>query len=136
METQQVFTLVNPQNDNLAFKIFSFEDNCSFDHLQRNNFYSLIWVKQGNGKAKADFSEYTFKGDTLFAFSPYQPFMLAADNELNGVALQFHPDFFCIHLHQKEIACNGVLFNNIYQPPYTAIDDASAATFTMLLQQM
>ena len=136
MTTQTVFTLVNPQNGNLAFKLFSFEDNSYFDHIQRNNYYSLIWLTQGKGKVKADFSEYDFQENSLFAFSPYQPFMLSSDKTLGGIALQFHPDFFCIHKHQAEIACNGVLFNNIYNPPFIAIDENSASTFRMLMNQM
>ena len=130
-----VLTLVNPQNGNLAFKLFSFEDNSYFDHLQRNNYYSLIWVMEGNGKVKADFSEYEFEKNSLFAFSPYQPFMFSSAN-LKGMAIQFHPDFFCIHKHHNEVACNGVLFNNIYQPPFISIDDISASTFMMLMEQM
>ncbi|MGS0747352.1 hypothetical protein [Halpernia sp. GG3] len=136
MTNQTVFTLVNPQNGNLAFKLFSFEDNSYFDHLQRNNYYSLIWFTQGNGKVKADFLEYDFMANSLFAFSPYQPFMLSSDNNLGGIALQFHPDFFCIHKHQAEVACNGVLFNNIYNPPLISIDENSATTFKMLLSQI
>lgn len=131
-----VFTLVNPINGNLAFKIFSFEDNCSFDHIQRNNYYSLIWVTEGNGIVKSDFSEYNFVENTLFAFAPYQPFMFTSDEKINGICIQFHPDFYCIHMHQKEVACNGVLFNNIYEPPFTLIDNAASATFQMLITQM
>lgn len=136
MTTHSALTLVNPQNGNLAFKLFSFEDGSYFDHLQRNNYYSLIWVTSGTGKVRADFSEYDFEQNSLFAFSPYQPFMFSASKNLKGVAIQFHPDFFCIHLHQKEVACNGVLFNNIYQPPFTILDDASSTTVKMLLGQM
>lgn len=136
MTKQTVFTLVNPQNGNLAFKLFSFEDNSYFDHIQRNNYYSLIWFTQGNGKVKADFLEYDFMANSLFAFSPYQPFMLSSDTNLGGIALQFHPDFFCIHKHQAEVACNGVLFNNIYNPPFISIDENSAATLEMLLRQI
>lgn len=47
--SQNVFTLINPQDGNLAIKIFSFNDNGHFDHLQRNNYYSLLWIKEGNG---------------------------------------------------------------------------------------
>ena len=136
MTTQTVFTLVNPQNGNLAFKIFTFEDNSYFDHIQRNNYYSLIWFTQGNGKVKADFSEYDFQDNTLFAFSPYQPFMLTGNNSTKGIALQFHPDFFCIHKHQSEIACNGILFNNIYNPPFVLVDELSASTLRLLMEQM
>jgi YesN/AraC family two-component response regulator len=133
---QDALTLINPQNGNLAFKIFSFENNNAFDHIQRNNYYSLIWVTKGSGKVNADFAEYDFTENSLFAFSPYQPFMLSGSEKLAGVALHFHSDFYCIHFHQKEVACNGVLFNNIYQPPFTKIDDATAITMQMLLMQM
>ena len=132
---QNALTLTNPANGNLAFKIFTFEDNIHFDHLQRNNYYSLIWVKKGSGKIKADFAEHDFEENSLLAFSPYQPFMICSGN-IEGVAIHFHPDFFCIHMHQKEVSCNGVLFNNIYQPPYTKITDESALTLNLMLSQM
>jgi AraC family transcriptional regulator, transcriptional activator of pobA len=127
--------LVNPQSGHLAFKLLHFEDGSYFDHLQRNNYYSLIWVTEGSGKVKADFTEYDFEQNSLFAFSPYQPFMMASGN-IKGVSIHFHPDFFCIHKHQSEVACHGVLFNNIYQPSATAVDDATAKTLRMLLAQM
>lgn len=136
LNTSPTLTLINPQNGNLAFKLFEFQDNSYFDHLQRNNYYSLIWITEGNGKVKADFADYTFSGDSLFAFAPYQPFMFGTTEAIKGVALSFHPDFFCIHKHQQEVACNGVLFNNVYQQPFLSIDEASARTLNMILSQM
>jgi AraC family transcriptional regulator, transcriptional activator of pobA len=129
-------TLVNPQNGNLAFKIFSFDDNTCFDHIQRLNYYSVIWIKKGSGRLRVDVSAHDFDGSTMFFFSPYQPFMIENASELAGTALHFHPDFFCIHKHQAEVACNGVLFNNIYEPPFITIDEAGAASINTLLQQM
>ncbi len=136
MNDQSTFTLVDPQKGNLAFKLFTFNNSSYFDHLQRNNYYSLIWVTRGSGKVKADFSEYSFQENTLFAFAIYQPFMFLADGKIEGIALQFHPDFFCIHKHQQEVACNGVLFNNIYNPPYVLIDEATAALLNNILEQV
>ena len=136
MLNQSSFTLVNPQNGNLAFRLFSFEDNFAFDHLQRNNYYSLIWIKEGSGKLRADFAEYDFDTNTLCAFAPYQPFMVQSDKQLKGVAINFHPDFFCIIKHHNEVACNGVLFNNVYDPPVTLIDETAAQTLQMVVNQM
>jgi AraC-like DNA-binding protein len=61
--------------------------------------------------------------------------MLAAD-KIKGIAIFFHSDFFCIHKHQTEVACNGVLFNNIYQPPFTVIDESSGNILLLLIEQM
>lgn len=135
MMNQPAYTLVNPQNGNLAFKLLYFEDGHHFDHIQRNNYYTILWITTGAGNLKADFSEYEVSANNLLAFSPYQPFMLSGNN-LRGVAIHFHPDFFCIHKHHAEVACNGVLFNNIYQPPFVAVDEGATATFNMVIQQM
>ncbi|WP_333599727.1 helix-turn-helix domain-containing protein [Flavobacterium sp.] len=136
MTNKNTFTLVNPETGNLAFKLFSFEDNSSFDHIQRLNYYSLIWIQKGSGKVKVDFSEYDFTENQLLAFAPYQPFMLTTKEEIEGVVIHFHPDFFCIHKHHQEVACHGVLFNNIYEPPYVTIDASAKSTLDMILEQI
>lgn len=130
------FTLINPNNGNLAFKLFEFEGHSHFNHIQRLNYYSLIWVKKGEGKMKADFSDYDFSADTLFAFTPYQPFMMVDGKGIEGVVMNFHHEFFCIYKHHQEVACNGVLFNNIYQPPFVSIDEMTKLTFEMLVNNM
>lgn len=135
MMSSETYTLINPQTGNLAFKVFSF-NNSHFDHIQRLNYYSLIWIKNGKGTAKADFSEYDFIPNTLFAFSPYQPFMFQTDEHIQGIVINFHPDFFCIHKHHQEVACNGVLFNNIYNPPFVTVDENADSTFKMLFEQI
>ncbi|POY41325.1 AraC family transcriptional regulator [Flavobacterium alvei] len=136
MINQSDFTLINPQNGNLAFKLFSFMDNTHFDQIQRVNYYSLIWIKKGKGTVKVDFSEYDFVENQLLSFAPYQPFMIEPNNSIEGVVIRFHPDFFCIIKHHQEVACNGVLFNNIYQPPYITLDEVSKTTLEMVLEQM
>lgn len=136
MQTQKPLTLVDPKNGNLAFKIFSYDDNSHFDHVQRNNYYTVVINLSGSGKLKSDFSTYDFSGQVLMCFSPYQPFMISGADDLSGVILNFHPDFFCIHLHQKEVACNGVLFNNIYQPPFITLADKDIALFLNIIEQM
>jgi AraC-like DNA-binding protein len=135
MTHQTAFTLVNQQNGNLAFKLFSFEDNSYFDHLQRNNYYSLIWVTEGAGKLKTDFSEYSFEENSLFAFTPYQPFMFSS-NLVKGIAIYFHAEFFCIHKHQTEVTCNGVLFNNIYQRPFVFVNKELRDTLHKIVEQI
>src|SRR5215213_6467958 len=135
MSDQKSFTLINKQNGNLAFKIFSFVDNSYFDHLQRNNYYSLIWVMEGNGKLKTDFSEYKFDKNSLFSFTPYQPFLFSSDL-IKGIAIYFHSDFFCIHKHQTEVTCNGVLFNNVYESPFILVDEILEATLKSVIEQI
>jgi AraC family transcriptional regulator, transcriptional activator of pobA len=136
MQNQYPQILINKLDGNMAFKIFNFSDGIDFDHLQRNNFYSIIWIKKGQGKLKVDFSEYEFTENALFTFSPYQPFKFSVDNEITGVSVQFHSDFFCIHANHSEVGCDGVLFNNIYEKPFFNIKSASTNLLDLLLDQM
>ncbi|WP_319502602.1 helix-turn-helix domain-containing protein [uncultured Draconibacterium sp.] len=129
------FTLIDPQTGNQAFKLFRFEKNNPFADVQRLNYYSMIWLESGGGSVTADFSEYDFGNNVLLSFSPYQPFLLNIDGESRGWVINFHPDFFCIHKHHKEVACHGVLFNNIYNPPFVHIDEKAAANFEMVIEQ-
>lgn len=134
MLSQSVYTLVNQQNGNLSFKLFEFDNNSYFDHIQRNNYFTLILITSGEGLARVDTCDYSFKEHTLFTFYPYQPFMLISEGSLRGIAIQFHHDFFCIYRHHKEIANNGVLFNNVYQQPFVCVNEGCRVTMFNLIQ--
>lgn len=136
MKIFDTYTLINEHTGNMAFRIWDFEDNGQFCKVNRLNHYSLIWIKNGSGTATIDLSEHDFSNNTMFALTPYQPFRFTERERLEGVVLNFHPDFFCIHKHQDQVACNGVLFNNIYSPPTLLIDDRTKGEFEMLISLM
>lgn len=136
MLSQSVYTLVNQQNGNLSFKVFEFDNSSYFDHIQRNNYFTIIIITSGEGLAKVDLSEYSFQENTLFAFYPYQPFMLASEKPLTGISIQFHHDFFCIYKHHKEIASNGILFNNVYQQPFIFLDQNNKQTLLNIVKEI
>lgn len=135
MSTTSTYTLINQQNGNLAFKVFRVENNSPFDHIQRTNYFNLILITNGIGKVKADFSEHAFGSGTLLTFYPYQPFMIASE-KMEGYAIQFHHDFYCIHRHHKEIGCNGILFNNVYQPPIVYLNETHQRNLLSLIDQI
>jgi len=124
LTAQTAFTLINPQTKALAFHLYAFEDDSYFEKLKNYNYYSMILVTAGRGKFRADLSEYSFESNNLLSFSIYQPFMVRAEGAFKGILINFHPDFFCIHKHREEVACNGVLFNNIYENPLIRLEDA------------
>jgi AraC family transcriptional activator of pobA len=62
--------------------------------------------------------------------------MFSTDNNLKGIAIQFHSDFYCIHRNPEETSCDTVLFNNIYQAPFFTIDKEMEKTFDVLIEQL
>ena len=136
MIDSQTYTLVDNQSGELAFKLYQFESIRHFDHIQRLNYYSIIWIQNGSGSTLIETEKYAYSADNLFACSPYQPFMFQADTKTTGVVINFHPNFFCIHKHHSEVACDGVLFNNVYQYPFIAINKSESQTLSWIISEM
>lgn len=83
-------------------------------------FYS-IFLFEGKGDFSVDFINYDFDGFTILFLSPYQNFRWQGTDDVEIRLLQFHGDFYCIEYHKQEVACNGLLFNNIYLQPHIRV---------------
>ncbi|MES2425362.1 MAG: hypothetical protein V4560_00265 [Bacteroidota bacterium] len=81
-----------------------------------------IFILQGSGKVSVDLVEYVFQGKIALFTTPYQVVYFNTEHPLQTRRLQFHGDFYCIEYYKKEVACNGLLFNNIYQEPYINLE--------------
>lgn len=88
-----------------------------------NEPYYLILLFDGAAVFSIDFTEYTCTGKSLVFLSPYQLLQWSADNKPVVDLLRFHGDFYCIEYHKEEVACNGILFNNIYERPFILVPD-------------
>jgi AraC-like DNA-binding protein len=84
-------------------------------------FYQIMMFC-GNGTFAVDFTEYHFTDHTILFLAPYQHFQWKEQDIINIDCLEFHGDFYCIEYHKKEVACNGLLFNNVYLFPHITID--------------
>lgn len=136
MSSQTNLSMLNQTDGSLLFNLYKFEENCFFGQVQRNNYFTLIWVKEGSGKVKTGFSEFDFNANTLFAFAPFQPFVFSTESEIKGIVINFHPEFMFIHQQEKEKAFKEVLYNNGNQSPFVAIDNSSVTTFDLLCQNI
>lgn len=128
-------TLINRETRGVALKLCAVDFENDYSDLQRLNYYSAIWFYQARGTVKVDVNEHELFGDTIYFFSPYQPFQFRHEQDPTGLALHFHPDFFCIEKHKAEVACNGVLFNNIYQPPSIVVTNKDEIVLSDILNK-
>ena len=37
--------------------------------------------------------------------------------------MYYNRDFYCVQIHDAEVACDGLLFNNIFEMPMTTLPD-------------
>lgn len=136
MESTQNHTLVNKNTGELAFKLYRLNQWSQYDHIQRLNYYSLIWITKGDGEVVVDTNSITYKAGMLFTLEPYQPFMFKPNEPTEAVIIHFHSDFFCIYKHQKEVSCDGVLFNDAFGLPYVFVEEKAEIDLNWILKNM
>ena len=121
MNKELTIELVNPQTNVLAFRLIQLNDDNYFKSLKSFNCYKLILIRKGKGQVTFDVSRYDFSENCLIRFPIYQPFQIEANGPLDGVLLQFHPDFFWNQRYQMESTCKQVLFKSINEVPLIKI---------------
>jgi hypothetical protein len=53
-----------------------------------------------------------------------------------GYMIFYNRDFYCVEIHDAEVACDGLLYNNIYNAPMTPVADEHAAVIAYFFHQM
>lgn len=101
-----------------------------------NEPYYFILLLDGYSSFSVDFNEYAIQGKNMLFLSPYQILKWHADNQAHIRILRFHGDFYCIEYHKAEVACNGILFNNIYDTPLISIEDSFFKEIDLLFNKI
>jgi AraC-like DNA-binding protein len=111
----------------LAFKLIQLNDDQYFKSLKSYNCYKVILIRKGKGQLTFDMAKYDFSENCLIRFPIYQPFQIEADGPLDGILLQFHPDFFWNHKYEMELTSKQVLFKSIGEIPLIKISKEEVA---------
>ena len=125
----------DPRRGGVAFKTQPVESG-SFGQPQRFNYFTMLWIQEGQGCFCVDLEEHAFQAPALLFANPYQTFFLRPESEVTGTGLQFHANFLCIETYHEEIGCNGVLFNDVYGLPVVQAGASQAAEFALLSRQI
>lgn len=99
----------------MKIKIQSYHTSDFSSEFTTENYSVVLW--KGSGVFSVDAINYSYSGYNILFLSPYQKLKLASESEENIDVLFFHGDYYCIEYHKEEVACNGLLFNNIYLNP-------------------
>ncbi|RZL20439.1 MAG: helix-turn-helix domain-containing protein [Pedobacter sp.] len=99
------------------------------------SYIKVLYLNEGF-EIKVDFSVYTTTGPTLFFISPNQILTIDQIGEQPGLMIFYNRDFYCIQLHDDEVACDGLLFNNINNMPMTIIPKQDAMFIEYLFSRI
>lgn len=72
-----------------------------------------------------DFNHYQTQQHTLFFINSNQYLNITAGSAEKAKMIYYNRDFYCIQIHDAELACDGLLFNNIFEIPKVDLSEAS-----------
>lgn len=99
-------------------------------------FYTIILITEGTGEYYADIGKFSYSAPVLLFSTPLQMLKINHPGTLNGYAVQFHGDFYCIEYHKARVSCNGLLFNNIYIEPSVNLKDDETTIFECICKDI
>ncbi|MEM9920267.1 MAG: AraC family transcriptional regulator [Bacteroidota bacterium] len=98
--------------------------------------YKIYWIEDGSGKYQIDFKPFEIQESGLFFLSPGQVLQVETEQVRSGFQISFDKEFYCVEMHGKEIACNGVLFNNVHKATMIPLTAAESPAFQQIIQNI
>ncbi|MDR6806004.1 AraC-like DNA-binding protein [Dyadobacter sp. BE34] len=98
-------------------------------------YIKILYLPAGY-KLRVDFACYHTQQPTLFFISPNQYLELEIAGQESGYFIFYNRDFYCIQIHDQEVACDGLLFNNIRNMPKVELLENEIAFLGGLFKEM
>ena len=89
----------------------------------------VLYIPAGY-EISVDFNHFTISQPSLFFLTNQHVKITKARG--NATLLYYNRDFYCIQIHDKEVACDGLLFQNVFEIPFVELDDEE----NMIIQQL
>ncbi|UEQ75374.1 helix-turn-helix domain-containing protein [Chryseobacterium arthrosphaerae] len=121
------------QYKRLGLKFFS-EEN--LEHFSSNQFKTdikVFFIPSGYDLT-VDFNHYHVKKPSLFFLTGQHLHIKNGKEE--SILLHYNRDFYCIQIHDKEVACDGLLFHNVFEIPFVELDDSETLLMKSLFQNI
>jgi len=99
------------------------------------SYIKALYAPKGS-EIRVDFNSYTTRQPTLFFISPNQYLEVIGVGEGVGFFIFYNRDFYCIQIHDEEVACDGLLFNNVHNMPMITVAKEDVGFIEHLFGQM
>ncbi|MPS64101.1 MAG: AraC family transcriptional regulator [Chryseobacterium sp.] len=117
----------------LGFETFSEHNLQTFKDSNYKSEIKVFYVPSGY-ELTVDFKHYTTENPVLFFLTNQH---LTVENGIEeSHLLYYNRDFYCIQIHDKEVACDGILFHNVFEIPFVELDENENFTIQNLFQNI
>ena len=98
-------------------------------------YIKILYLPKGY-KLTIDFAVYDTKQPSVFFVAPNQFLKIEKYGAKPGHFIFYNRDFYCIQLHDSEVACDGLLFNNINNMPVVTVPKQEIVFLNYLFGQI
>lgn len=117
----------------LGLEVFSEENLENFNGSRFSSDIKVFFIPSGY-ELTVDFNHYKTKKPSLFFLTNQHLSIQKGKDE--SILLFYNRDFYCIQIHDKEVACDGLLFHNVFEIPYVKLDNSEATLIKSLFQNI
>lgn len=117
----------------LGLKVFSEENLENFNGSRFSSDIKVFFIPSGY-ELTVDFNHYKTKKPSLFFLTNQHLSIQKGKDE--SILLFYNRDFYCIQIHDKEVACDGLLFHNVFEIPFVELDNSEAILIKSLFQNI
>jgi AraC-like DNA-binding protein len=98
-------------------------------------YIKVLYLPKGY-KLTVDFATYVTRQPSLFFVGPNQFLKIEKSGAEAGYLIFYNRDFYCIQIHDQEVACDGLLFNNINNMPLVNVTKDEISFVDYLFRQI
>lgn len=99
------------------------------------SYIKILYLPKGY-KLTVDFAVYDTRQPSLFFVAPNQFLKIEKYGTGPGHFIFYNRDFYCIQIHDSEVACDGLLFNNINNMPMITVPKQESDFMNYLFGQI
>jgi len=85
---------------------------------------------------KVDFQEFLLEKDALLFVNPKVVIQPISPDIRGGELTYFNRDFYCIELHDQEVACDGILYNNVFEVPFIELTPGQSSNIQDIIAEI
>lgn len=100
-----------------------------------SEFIKVLFLPSGY-RLQVDLNVYDIDQPSLLFVSPDQHMFIERSGMDTGYLIFYNRDFYCIQIHDEEVACDGLLFNNIHNMPIVRLDKKEIPFFDHIFGQI
>ena len=87
-----------------------------------------------NAIIQVDFQEIAMKTDALLFINPHV--ILKPCETIGGQLMHFNKDFYCVEIHDHEVACDGILYNNVFEIPFISLNEEQSVEIQKIISDI